>query len=72
VYATSSDAVMLTDEQNRILWSNSAFRRAATEKTSGKMQVGLLMNKCSRSFLSLSVVLVSPYTLERKASILLP
>ncbi|KAH8947857.1 hypothetical protein BDL97_11G065700 [Sphagnum fallax] len=38
VYATSSDAVMLTDEQNRILWSNSAFRRAATEKTSGKMQ----------------------------------
>jgi hypothetical protein len=72
VYATSSDAVMLTDEQNRILWSNSAFRRAATEKTSGKMQVGLLMSKCSRSFLSLSVVLVSPYTLERKASILLP
>jgi len=30
------------------------------------------MSKCSRSFLSLSVVLVSPYALERKASILLP
>jgi hypothetical protein len=38
VYATSSDAVMLTDEHNRILWSNLAFQRAATEKTSGKMQ----------------------------------
>jgi hypothetical protein len=48
VYATSSDAVMLTDEHNRILWSNLAFQIAATEKTSGKMQVSLLINKCFR------------------------
>lgn len=38
-YATSSDAVMLTAENKQILWSNMAFKRAASEKTSGKMQV---------------------------------
>ncbi len=51
VYATSSDAVMLTDEQNRILWSNSAFQRAATEKTSGKMQVSLVLRTLSPTHL---------------------
>jgi len=48
VYATSSDAMLLTDEHNSVLWSNLAFQRAATEKTSGKMQVSLLINKCFR------------------------
>lgn len=30
----------LTDDLNRILWSNSAFRRGGTEKISGKMDAG--------------------------------
>jgi hypothetical protein len=62
VYATASDAVMLTDEHNRILWSNLAFQTAATEKTSGKMQVSLLINKCFRgSIVTLPVSCLSTH-----------
>lgn len=45
LHGTSSEPVMLTDESDRVLWANTAFKRASSERTSGRMQVRKFFNK---------------------------
>jgi hypothetical protein len=39
VYGDHSEAVMLTDEWDTVLWVNSAFQRLTNERMSSRMQV---------------------------------
>lgn len=40
----SSEAVMLTDERDAVLWVNSAFQRLSNERMSSRMQVGFVLS----------------------------
>jgi hypothetical protein len=46
-HGASSEAVMLTDELDRVLWVNSAFKRLNNERMSSRMQVSICVSNLS-------------------------